>query len=552
MDFNRKIMYHEYMEMKKKNALSDTQLNQLSKEQLLLLCRVLQEKNAEFEKRLDFLTEQIALSQHHRFGSSSEKLPYADEAQQLGFFNDVEAEAAKASGLIPEEDTIDVNSHKRKKEKGKRDLDLSNFPVVRIEHMLTEEEQICSDCHKALKLVTTESYKYLKYIPAHFETEEHVVGVHSCVDSSCGHMVRASKDPSLLRGSIATPSLVSAIMNAKYVNGMPLNRQEAEFARNGVNLDRQKMAYWVVRCSDEYFSLLYDEMKKHLLQCRYNQADETRVQVLHEDGRKATTESWMWVYRTSEKVHDPPVILFSYEQTRGGFHPREFLAGYKGYLTTDACPSYRKFPAEIIVTGCMVHCRRYFHDALMTIDEPKRKGTVAEEAIKRIAMLYQIETMSKEKSADERLKARQEQSKPLLDAFFAWLKDMESAADSKSLIGKAINYALNQQEYLQRYLLDGNIPIDNSATERAIRPFAQGRRAWLFCNTPNGANASATIYSIVETAKANGLHPYNYMTHILETMPKHMNGNSRDFIHDLLPWSNKLPDKCSVKKIELK
>jgi transposase len=547
-----RILYNEAMGTKDKNTLSDQQLNQLSKEQLLSLCRVLQDKNNEYEKRLDFLTEQILLSQHRRFGASSEKISYAEDYEQASFFNEAEVEAAKASGLVPETDTIDIKSHKRKKQKGKRDLDLSKFPVVRIEHKLSEEEQFCSECHKALKVVTTETYKYLKYVPAHFETEEHLVSVYSCVDSSCGHMVRASKDPSLLRGSIATPSLVAAIMNAKYVNGIPLARQEAEFSRNGVELDRQKMAYWMIRCSEEYLSVIYDEMKKHLLQCQYNQADETRVQVLHEDGRKATTDSWMWVYRTSELANAPPIILFTYEQTRGSYHPKEFLSGYKGYLTTDAYKAYRSLSEDIIVTACMVHCRRYFHDALITIPEDKRKGTVAEEAIKRIAMLYQIETMLADKPAEQRYEERLKQSQPLLDAFFAWLKSMELASDAKSLIGKAIAYALNQQEYLKRYLMDGSIPIDNSATERAIRPFAQGRRAWLFCNTPNGAKASAVIYSIVETAKANGLHPYNYLSHLLEMMPSHMSSISRDFIKDLLPWSETLPDKCRVKKVELK
>ena len=537
-----------------KNVFTDQHLNKLSKEQLLSLCRILQDKNSEYEQRLEFLTEQIILSNKHRFGASSEKGIYIGGYEQSTmFFNEAEAESAKA-GASDEENSgeVEIKSHKRKKQKGKREMDLSQFPVVRIEHKLSEEEQFCAECEKALKVVSTETYKYLRYIPAHFETEEHVVYVYSCVDSSCGYMVRASREPSLLRGSIATPSLVAAVMNGKYVNGMPLYRQEAEFARNGVDLERQKMAYWMVRCSEDYLSLIYEEMKKHLLDCRYNQADETRVQVLHEDGRKASTDSWMWVYRTSERSTAPPIILFSYEQTRGGYHPREFLDGYKGYLTTDAYKAYHGLPEEIIVTGCMVHCRRYFNDALITIPEEKRKGTVAEEAIKRIAMLYQIETMLKDKTAEERYEERQRQSRPLLEAFFSWLKPMESASDSKSLIGKAITYALNQQEYLKRYLLDGNIPIDNSASERAIRPFALGRRSWLFCNTPNGANASAIIYSIVETAKANSLHPYNYLTHVLEIMPAHMNGTSRDFIKDLLPWSDALPEKCRVKKVELK
>ncbi|WP_297422752.1 IS66 family transposase [Clostridium sp.] len=445
-----------------------------------------------------------------------------------------------------------VNAHKRKKVKGKKEMDLSKFPVVRIEHKLSDEERYCEKCGKFLKEVTTEVTKRLRFVPAHFEVEEHVTSVYACSDSACGNMKRAPQDPALLKGSIATASIVAAVMNGKYVNGMPLNRQEAEFKRNGIELDRNRMSYWIIRCTENYLSLLFEELKKKFLECQYKQADETTVRVLHEDGRKATTNSYMWVYRTGELCNTPPVILYIYEQTRGGYHPRNFLGDSTGYLTTDGYQAYHSLEDKFTVTGCMSHCRRKFMDCLKVLPEKQHKGTIAFEAKKRISMLYQIEDILKERSPKERYEERLRQSKPILDAFFEWLEPMKSQSDSNSLIGKAIRYALNQRKYLEGYLLDGNIPIDNNASERAVKPFVMHRKAWLFCNTPNGADASGIIYSIVETAKANGLHPYNYLTHLLENIPKHMSDTNLNFLQELLPWSASLPDKCRVKNVELK
>ena len=260
----------------------------------------------------------------------------------------------------------------------------------------------------------------------------------------------------------------------------------------------------------------------------------------------------MWVYRTGELCNTPPVILYIYEQTRGGYHPRNFLGDSTGYLTTDGYQAYHSLEDKFTVTGCMSHCRRKFIECLKVLPEKQHKVTIAFEAKKRIAMLYQIEDILKDRSPKERYEERLHQSKPILDAFFEWLEPMKSQSDSNSLIGKAIRYALNQRKYLEGYLLDGNIPIDNNASERAVKPFVMHRKAWLFCNTPNGADASGIIYSIVETAKANGLHPYNYLTHLLENIPKHMSDTNLNFLQELLPWSASLPDKCRVKNVELK
>ena len=533
------------MKMTEKFPFIKDQLNNLSKDQLVSLCGLLMDKNEEYESRLDYLTEQVLLTRKQKFGPSSEKLE--DGAEQMSlFFNEAEAIAQTSEESL--EETVEIPSHKRKKKKGKRDTDLSQFPVVMIEHKLSNDEMSCEKCGCDLKVVKKEKRSYLRFVPAHFETEEHIIYVYACKDHACGHMVRADKDPSLLRGSIATPSLVAAIMNGKYTNGMPLARQEAEFKRYNVCVTRQQMAYWMIRCSDEYLSLLYNAFKDQLLQCKYIHCDETRVQVLHEDGREATTQSWMWTYRTGILQEGVSIVLFNYEKTRAAYHPKAFLEGYKGHLTTDGYAAYHSLDEEIQVTGCMAHCRRKFNDALTIIPKDKHKGTLAYEVMKRIALLYQIEDLAEGKTADERLKMRQEESKPIFEALFDKLNEVLPATDSKSKISEAIRYALNQKSYLEKFLEDGNIPIDNNACERAIRPFANGRKAWLFCNTANGAEASAIIYSIVETAKVNNLRPYDYLKHVLEVMPKHIDGTDRSFIQDLLPWSDKLPVSCRVKK----
>lgn len=525
-----------------KSILTEQQLNTYSKEQLLSLCKVLMAQNQEINNKLDYLTEQIRLANHNRFGSSSEKHVCGEQMNM--FFNEADATADKTKAE-PEFEEVVPKPYKRKKQKGKRETDLSQFPVVKIEHKLSEEQCVC-ECNTPMHVVTTESTKLLKYVPAHFEVEEHVVYIYSC--HTCESMIRADKPDTLLRGSIVTPSLAAAIMNAKYVNSMPIARQETEFQRYGVNLSRQTMSNWVIRLSEEYLSLLYEEMKASLLTSKVISADETRIQVLHEEGRKATTQSWMWVYRTGEKCNSPPVILFNYETTRGGYHPKEFLKGYSGFLTVDGYSGYNNLSEEIIVSGCFGHARRKFNDCLKTIPKKDWYGTIADEAIKRIALLYKIEECLKNKPAKERYEERLKQSKPILDSYFAWLESMADGADTGSLIGKAIHYSLNQKKYLLNYLLNGEIAIDNNAVERSIKAFAVGRGNFLFANTPNGATASAIIYSIVETAKANGLRPYDYLVYVLTETLKHHKGTSMEFLKDLLPWSDKIPENCKSKK----
>jgi len=544
-DMNTSIFTEEQMKnMSPEHLAQLVAIQQKQVQKLTSQVRLYQEQVKELEFPNAMLSDKLTLAQRKRFGSSSER--YADGYEQITLFNEAEEEADSMIAE-PEYEEVHPASYKRKKAKGKKEEDLSSFPVVRVEHKLEGEALFCVECGTKRKVVTTETHRYLRFVPARFETVEDVVYVYSCPE--CSDMVRASKTPSLLKGSIATPSLVAAIMNGKYVNGLPLYRQQQEFKRYGLNLSDKTMANWMIRCSEDYLYPLYDRMKHDLLESSYLNCDETRIQVLDEPEQKAETTNWMWVYLTGPYSGSPLMVLFEYERTRGGYHPKEFLEGYAGFLTTDGYQVYHSLPESITVTGCLAHSRRRFEACLTplkkTLTREQLKETVAHEAMVRIGMLYKIEELLTDKTPEERYIERQKQSKPLLDAFFEWLHLLNTDdLDRRSLIGEAILYTLGQEVYLRRYLEDGHLSIDNLAAERAIKTFAIGRRNWLFSKSICGAEASAVIYSITETAKLNNLAPYNYLTYVLETMAAHQKDTDYTFIDDLLPWSPNLPDVC--------
>lgn len=534
------------------------QINNMSRDHIVELLMIQQNQKVQLESKLKLaeeklheaefmnalLSEKLTLAQRKRFGASSQK--YADGYEQTNLFNEAE-ENADPKAQEPQYEEVHPSSYRRKKQKGKKENDLSKFPIIRIEHKLSEEERICQECNKLLKVMTTETTRYLRFIPAHFETVEEVVYVYGC--SGCGIVKRAEKEPSLLKGSIATPSLVAGIMNAKYVNSVPLNRQEQEFKRYDLNLSTRTMANWMIRCAEDYLYLIYERMKNVLLKGKYIHCDETRIQVLGEPDQKAQTKNWMWVYITGELSGSPPMAIYQYERTRGGYHPKEFLEGYQGYLTADGYSVYHGLPDTIIVTGCMAHARKRFDDCITILKKDftkdQIKDTVAYEAMTKIGMLYKIEEQIRDKSPEERYIERQKQSKPLLDAYFQWLHTMDTPdLNRQSKIGDAILYSLNQEKYLRRYLDDGHLSIDNNACERALKTFCVGRRNWLFSKSIEGADASAIIYSITESAKLNGLRPYFYLEYLLDTMRQHQKDTDYSFIDELLPWSPTLPVYC--------
>lgn len=523
------------------NSVDKSFLIQLLLQQQEQLEAITKELHASNEK-MQLLMEQVILGKQNRFGRSSEKMEdtsqicFQEVDGTIVFFNEAEA----VYDLNEKEpDELELKSPKQPKRKGKKESDLSGLTVRRIDHYLSEEELEIEFGVNGWKQLPDAISKKYHFVPARVEVEEHHIGVYASKTDE--HMVKADHPKALLHGSLVSPSLGAAIINGKYVNAVPLYRLEQEFQRYGLQITRQNMANWCIRLAEEYLSILYDHLHEELYFYHVIQADETPVLVNH-DGRKAGSKSWMWGYRSGHLYQDRQIVLYEYQQTRNASHPREFLKGYDGICVTDGYQVYHtleKELEELTIAGCWVHCRRRFDEALKRIPKPSQKESNAFLLMKQIQAIYREEGKLNDLSSDERLKQRQAVIKPLVDAFFAYLKTIN--VSKKDKFGDAVRYALNQEKYLRVFLTDGDVPIDNNASERAIRGFCIGKKNWQMIDTIHGAKSSAIIYSIVETAKANNLKPFDYVQHLLEEIPKHMNDKDCSFLEDLLPWSEKLP-----------
>lgn len=523
------------------NSVDKSFLIQLLLQQQEQLEAITKELHASNEK-MQLLMEQVILGKQNRFGRSSEKMEdtsqicFREIDGTIIFFNEAEA-ICDLNAAEPED--LELKCPKQPKRKGKKEADLSGLPVRRIDHYLSEEELEAEFGVRGWKQLPDAISRKYHFVPAKVEVEEHHIGVYASKTDE--HMVKADHPKALLHGSLVSPSLGAAIINGKYVNAVPLYRLEQEFQRYDLQITRQNMANWCIRLAEEYLSILYDYLHKELYFYHVIQADETPVLVNH-DGRKAGSKSWMWVYRSGHLYQKQQIVLYEYQQTRNASHPREFLKGYDGICVTDGYQVYHtleKELEELTIAGCWVHCRRRFDEALKLIPKSYQKESNAFLLMKQIQAIYREEGKLNDLSSDERLKQRQAVIKPLVDAFFAYLKTIN--VSKKDKFGDAVGYALNQEKYLRVFLTDGDVPIDNNASERAIRGFCIGKKNWQMIDTIHGAKSSAIIYSIVETAKANNLKPFDYVQHLLEEIPKHMNDKDCSFLEDLLPWSEKLP-----------
>ena len=406
---------------------------------------------------------------------------------------------------------------------------------------MTEEELTVEFGENGWKQLPDAITRRYRFIPAKVEVDEHHVGVYA--SKTDGHMIKAKHPKSLLHGSPVSASIAAAVMNGKYVNAVPLYRLEQEFLRYGLAITRQNMANWMIRLGEEYLAVLYDHLHSLLYRYHVIQADETPV-LVKRDGRSAGSKSYMWVYRSGHMYPEKQIILYEYQRTRNASHPREFLKNYSGICVTDGYQVYHTLEKEredLTIAGCWVHARRRFDEALAVVPKERQKESASYLILKQIQTIYRKEGKLKDLSSEERLSQRQVAIKPLVDALFAYLKQHESEVGIEKL-KDAFSYALNQEKYLRVFLTDGDVPMDNNASERAIRGFCVGKKNWQMIDTINGAKASAIIYSIAETAKANNLKPYEYFEHLLTEIPKHMDDSDRSFLDDLLPWSKKLPD----------
>lgn len=477
------------------------------------------EQKERYESRIEFLEERVRLLTNELFRKSSEKRPPADDPHQLHLFN--EAEALKAEEKEPE--VVVVPEHTRAKPKRKPLPD--HLPRIEVVHDLEESEKVCA-CGATLSRIGEEVSEKLDIVPAKVRVICHIRPKYACkdcegVESEGGAVKITEPPPEIIPKGLATAGTLAYVAAAKYADGTPLYRLEKILSRHGIEIARSTMASWMVMASDRC-RLVMELLEKELLSGPVINADETPVQVLNEPGRKNTTQSYMWVFRGGES--EKPVVLFHYATTRSGEVPREVLQGYHGYLQTDAYSAYEQFErkdSEIILVGCMAHVRRNFVKVIDARGKGVKKPGSADVALEYIRKLYAIEKVSREKglSADETREMRKEKAAPILEEFRSWMEERIHRTPPEGLLGKALRYALNHWPKLIRYLDDGRISIDNNAAENAIRPFVIGRKAWLFSGHPNGAHAAATLYSLVETAKACGLEPYHYLRHLFEKLP---------------------------------
>lgn len=498
----------------------------------------LKQQNAELEAKLRWYEEQFRLSVHKRYGCSSERtIP-----EQISIFNEAEEEAKPS---VPEP-TIEEITYNRRKKVGHREAMLEDLPVEVIEYHLPEEERICPSCNSLMHKMSTEVRRELKIIPVQVSVVMHVKDIYSCRDCEKEGIetpiITAPMPNPVIPGSLASPSIVAHVMEQKFVESRPLYRQEKQFDRLGIELSRQTLANWMIECSERWLTAVYSEMKKYLLKKDILYADETTLQVLKEPGREADNKSYMWMYRTGRD--GPPIILYDYQTTRASKHPKKFLSGFKGYLHVDGYAGYHDLQ-DIKLVGCWAHARRKFDEALKALPADKKNTpTVSREGLNYCNQLFAIESELKDCVAEERYKSRQSRSKPIVNNFLVWLKYQTPRVLPKSALGGAMQYCRNQWDKLQVFLEDGRLELDNNRSERSIKPFVIGRKNWLFSNTPRGANSSAVIYSVIETAKENGLNPFMYLMYLFERLP---NMKIKD-INAVLPWSDSLPDSCKVNK----
>ena len=488
------------------------------------------------------LREQVEYLTKKLFGTKSEKTKNIEG--QLSLFNEAEVEASNGK---PEPEKVVVKEHTRQAKRTSDEI-FKGVPSRDEVIPLGEEQKHCADCGAEMEVIGKEFVRReFRFIPAKGEVVNIYRETAKCPKCSTAsamarniQFVKAHVPEALIPHSYASASAVAWAMYQKYANSMPLYRQEQDWKQLGVILSRAALANWIIYCARNYFSPLYDYFHRELLKRLFLMADETRVQVLKEAGRNAETDSFMWLFRTGEDGL-PPIILFKYTETRAKFHAEEFLKGFKGYLETDGYQGYNNLPG-VRRCCCFAHMRRYFVEAV-----PKGKeldySNPAAQAVQYCNKLFEYERLSREKghSFEERKEYRLQKEKPVLDAFWTWLSQQTPKKGTR--FEKAVNYAQNHKELFMTYLEDGRCSFSNNLSENAIRPFALGRKNWLFSDTPKGAEASAIVYTMVEMAKANNLNIYKYLKYLLERLPDTKMTDAA--LGKLAPWDEDVIASCS-------
>ena len=484
----------------------------------------LKKQYEELSRQLEYLKEEFNLAQKYRFGTSSEKnkVNISEETiYQLGFvFNESEAYADAVIRREAAGETT-VKEHKRKKYVTNLDNLPENIEVEIIDKDLSKTERICDQCGGEMTEIGVDIDRKVKLVPAKFIIVETRMHTYKCVEcdktNAKSRIVRPEVDKPVIPNGNATAEAIAYIATEKYIMHSPLYRLEQQLNASGIPLSRQTMSNWLLKSTELYFEPIWKRMREKLLEEEILHADETTLEVLREPGRKAQSKSYMWLYRTG-KGAGQQLILYDYQETREAKHPKTFLDGFKGYLHTDGYSGYHNLSPDIRVVGCLAHARRNFSDAVDAIrNEEKRSSSPAIVGIAYFDKLFEIEKSIAALPPEERKRKRQEISLPILNELRNWAAKLN--APPKSLLGKAANYVISQWPWLTVWLEDGRLEISNNLAERSIKPFVIGRKNFLFANTPSGARSSAILFSIIQTAKENGLDPYRYLTWVLKTAP---------------------------------
>ena len=512
----------------------------------------LEKKNAQLENqmkslemKLQWYEEQFKLAQQKQFGTSSEKTD--DNQLALQLFNEAEI----SSSVLLAEPTMETISYSRKKIGGRAEK-LKDLPVETIHYDLSDAEKVCSACDHALHEMSHQTRQELKIVPAQVKVVEHVQHIYSC--RHCENhaiatpIIKAKMPNPVIPKGLASPSAIAFIITQKFVDGLPLHRQEKQLERMGIPLNRQTLSNWVISSTTRWLSPFYDHLHQQLLKEALLHADETGLQVLNEPDKTPQSKSYMWLYRTSGES-EKPIVLFDYSPNRSQKNPEDFLKDFSGYLHVDGYAGYHSLK-NIELAGCWAHARRKFDEALKALKGAppgSARSTIAKKGLNFCNQLFVIERKLKGKDPTERLETRQSDSQPVLDAYLAWLNEQKEIVAPQSATGKAISYSLNQWQKLTTFMKDGRIEIDNNRAERSIKPFVIGRKNWLFAVSTSGARSSAIAYSVVETAKENGLNPFFYLRFLFEELPQLEMSENLNIDH-LMPWSKELPKDCYIQK----
>jgi len=501
---------------------------------------------ANLKNELAFLKDQILNKNRKIFGSSSEQTG----SMQISFFD----EADKESNLKIVEPTIEEITYKRAKpteNSGKKD-NLSNLEKIVVEHKLDENDQVCKTCSSNLVVIGTKSKEILKYIPAKLYVEEHITYSYACrpceENYDKANIVTTKAPETLLHKSMASNELLSHVINLKYQHAMPLYRQESYFKMMGANLSRQTLSNWIINAANE-LGPIYSLMKEELLKRHYIQADETVLKVLDDRGKESNKQKYMWLYKSPDKKH--PIIIYDYQKTRSGSNPKRFLSGFSKYIQTDAYAGYNSVE-NVKRIYCLAHIRRKFHDIIVNLDDEALKNSRALIGFNYCAKLYKIEKELREQYSERddyyeiRYQKRLEESKPLIEEFILYVDKEIQNAVPRSALGKALEYTRPLLPHFKTFLEDGSLEIDNNSAERSIRPFVVGRNNWLFSASTKGAESSALIYSIIETAKNNNLIIEKYLLYLMNNLAS-INPKDKESLLKILPFSRDLPEDIKIQ-----